>query len=268
MSSLDNLDYDQPLKTMFKYTSFKNAFNILTNNKIYFAKLSEFNDPFDGLMAPDLSTKEKKESYIKDAKQMFGINSSMEYNQEQEFLNNQEHADKLARITADEVAKGDPNGFCCLTHTSDSLPMWAHYANNHTGCCLVFDFSKYLDQKEEDQFPFHNIKKIEYQKDFPMHSLRRFWHYYAHKSLEWEYEKEWRAVMFAKPFMQSYPNPFLAQKSNGPGLYSLGDFLCGVILGDKMEDAYKEVIKSVAHQRNINVQQASRKLYEYGIEVL
>ena len=266
MSSLDDLDYDEPLKTMYKYTSFKSAFNILTSNKIYFAKLSEFNDPFDGLMAYDLSAEKKRESYLNDAQQMFG--AAMEDSQKQKFLNNQEYANKLVRITADEVAKGDPNGFCCLTQTYESLPMWAHYANNHTGCCLVFDFSKYLDQKEEDQFPFHNIKKIEYQKDFPMHSLGRYWHYYAHKSLEWGYEKEWRAVMLAKPFMRSYSNTFVAQKSNGPGLYPLGDFVCGVILGDKMEDAYKEVIKSVAGQRNINVQQASRKLYEYGIEVL
>ena len=271
MSVLDDLDYDEPLKTMYKYASFKSAFNILKSNEIYFAKLSEFNDPFDGLMTPGLSTIEERKTFIENAKKTAleqGSNSTISKDLEQMVMNNQETADQLARTVADGLVKIDSHGFCCLTNTCQSLPMWAHYADNHTGCCLVFDFSTYSRQKEEKCFPFNYMKEIKYHDHLPMHNMERVWHYYGHKSREWEYEHEWRAIMYKKEILQEhYPNSFLSEKSNGSGLYPC-NFLCGVILGDKMEDAYKEVIKIVARQRGIYVQQASRKLYEYGIEVL
>ena len=265
---MSDTDYDIPLKpTLYKYTSFKSAFSILTSNKIYFAKLSEFNDPFDGLMALDLSTIEKRKDFLEHWKKTTldsGGKWRMKENNEQEFINNQDKADRTARVVADSVLKKDSRGFCCLTDTYESLPMWGHYANDHTGCCLVFDFSKYLDQSEEDRFPFHHMKKIAYQEDLPTHGVSRPWHYYAHKSLEWEYEQEWRAIMFNQPTAFS---PFLAKSANGSGLYQLGDFLCGVILGDKMKEDDKEAIKAAVRQRGISLQYASRELYKYGIRL-
>ena len=271
MSILDELDYDEPLQTMYKYTSFKSAFNILKSNEIYFAKLSEFNDPFDGLITLGLRTTEKRKAFIENYKKAAlerGRNSPIDKDAEQIFINDQGMADRLARGVADDLVRTNPYGFCCLTNTCQSLPMWAHYADNHTGCCLVFDFSTYSRQKEEECFPFNYMKEIKYHDDLPTHNMEGAWHYYAHKSREWEYEHEWRAIMHDKESLQQhYPNSFLSKKSNGSGLYPC-NFLRGVILGDKMEDAYKEVIKIVAHQRKIYVQQASRKLYEYGIAVL
>ena len=271
MSVLDDLDYDEPLKTMYKYASFKSAFNILKSNEIYFAKLSEFNDPFDGLMTPDLGTIEKRKIFIENAKKRaieLERNWIMDKNLEQTIVNNQEVADHFARAVADDLMAIDSQGFCCLTDTCQSLPMWAHYADNHAGCCLVFDFSTYSSQKQQEEcFPFNYMKEIKYHDDLPTHNMEGVWHYYGHKSREWEYEHEWRAIMYKKEILQQhYPDSFLSKKSNGSGLYPC-NFLCGVILGDKMEDAYKEVIKIVARQRGIYVRQASRKLYEYGIEV-
>ena len=259
--------FDKPPEKMYKYTSFRRAFNMLTDNKIYFSKFSEFNDPFDGLMTLDLSTDKKKNDFIASAKLLvttLGKNWTADEKQEQEFVNNQVEVDAFARTTADELREESIVGFCCLTKTSQSLPMWAHYADNHTGCCLIFDFSKYSHHNWDERFPFHHMKRIKYQKNLPTHELSQIWHYYAHKSHEWKYEQEWRAVMFKN----AYPSSFLTQASNGAGFYELNNFLCGVILGYKMEDAYKEVIKAVARQRDIYVQQASRKLYEYGIEIL
>ena len=268
---MSELSYDNPPETMYKYTSFKSAFNILKNNEIYFAKLSEFNDPFDGLITPSFSTTEKRKIFMENAKKKAlerGINSPLGKNAEQIFINDQETADWLTRALADNWVKENSHGFCCLTNTRQSLPMWAHYADNHAGCCLVFDFSTYSRQKQEECFPFNYMTEIKYHDDLPTLNMESPWHYYAHKSREWEHEHEWRAIMYSKESLQRHdPNSFLSQKSNGSGLYPC-NFLCGVILGDKMEDAHKEVIKIVAHQRKIYVQQASRKLYEYGIEVL
>ena len=260
--------FDNPLETMYKYTSFKCTFDILMKNKIYFAKFSQFNDPFDGPITFDLDTPEGRKTFMTNLKKKARESGRYITIDEQEFVANPSEADMLVR-KMNEWQKKDSTGFCCLTDTYQSLPMWAHYADNHKGCCLIFDFSKYSSQKShEDRFPFHCIKEIEYQADPRKYNMDHIWHFYAYKSCEWEYEHEWRAVMFDKNMLPSLSSdPFLYRESNGAGLYPLGDFLCGVILGYNMTDADKKSIKVVARQRGISVQQASPKLYKYGIHL-
>ena len=179
-------------------------------------------------------------------------------------------ANIFARNVVNRWQEEDSTGFCCLTDTYQSLPMWAHYADNHAGCCLVFDFSKYSDQRlQKDRFPFHYMKKIEYQVSLPKHNMDSIRHEYSYKSHEWEYEHEWRAVMFDKsvPRQLLRPNSFLTRESNGAGLYPLGDFLHGVILGYKMKNDDKKDINVAARQRGIFVQQASPELYKYGMRL-
>ena len=259
---------DKPPKTMYKYTSFKRTFDILLNNKIYFAKSLEFNDPFDGPFTLDYSTPESRRAIVKDIEQNAPEkNWLIDEKQKQAFIKNPHH-DAFILDARNKFQKEDPAGFCCLTDTCQSMPMWAHYAANHSGCCLVFDFSKHSQKSPKDDFPFYWMKKIKYQKDLPKYSTGRIWHYYAYKSCEWEYEHEWRAVMFGKKTLcRLPPDSFLYRETNGAGLYSLGNFLHGVILGHKMEEAFKEVIKVAARQRGIVVQQASPEVYEYGIRL-
>ena len=260
--------FDKPPETMYKYTSSTRALEILMNNKIYFAKFSDFNDPFDGLTSLDLDTFESRKAFIENLEKKareYGKSMTIEYNQK--LVDNPSEANIFARNVVNSWQK-DFTGFCCLTDTYQSLPMWAHYADNHAGCCLVFDFSKYSDQKsQKDRFPFHFMKKIEYQTSLPKHNMDGIQPAYAYKSCEWEYEREWRAVMFSKnvPHQLLSPNSFLTKESNGSGFYPLGNFLCGVILGYKMKDDHKKDVKIAARQRGVSVQQASSKLYEYGI---
>ena len=271
MSDLNSeLIIDTPLKKMYKYTSFHRALDILMRNKIYFAKLSQFNDPFERLMTIDSNTPKGRRTFIENMEKYMierSPDAVITEEQKQEFVDNPSAADAFNHAVIDMLKK-DSTGFCCLTDTYESLPMWAHYANNHTGCCLVFDFSKYPNQAtEEDTFPFHHMKKVEYRENLPTYNMGRPWHDYFYKSNEWQYEHEWRAIMFNKEVSLKSPNPFLRQKSHGTGLYSLGDFLCGIILGNKMMDVHKKSIKIAARQRRISVQQASPKLYKYGIHL-
>ena len=265
---------DIPLKKMYKYTSFDRALDILMRNRIYFAKLSEFNDPFERLVTLDSDTPEGRrtliENMVKKARERWPNMSmaAMTEEQKQEFVNNPSAADRLNRAVINELLK-DSTGFCCLTNTCQSLPMWAHYANSHTGCCLMFDFSKYPDQKmEENDFPFHYMTKIKYGEKLPKYNMGRLWIGYSYKSIEWQYENEWRAVMYDKDIASgSFSNPVLIKKSNGANFYPLGKFLREVILGYKMNDTHKMCIMLAAKQRNISVRQASPELYKYGIRL-
>ena len=270
VKDMHDLHFDEPPKTMYKYTSSKRAFDILMNNKIYFAQFSEFNDPFDRLVALDIDTPEGRKIFIENSKKKaheFGRDITIE---NQKFVDNPSEADIFARTIMNSWQTEDTTVFCCLTDTYQSLPMWAHYAGNHTGCCLVFDFSKYSNQKSlKGNFPFHYMKRIEYQDDLPKYNMDSTWHDYSYKSREWEYEHEWRAVMFGKSRLRQLllPHSFLNKVSNGAGLYPLGDFLHGVILGHKMKDNDKKDINVAARQRGIFVQQASPELYKYGMRL-
>ena len=262
---MSDSSYDKPPETMYKYTSFKNALNILTSNKIYFAHLSEFNDPFDGRVILDIETPENRKVYMEYIEEKARKrNLILDEKKIQEFVNNPSH--EFACDVRDRILK-ENLGFCCLTDTCQSLPMWAHYAGNHTGCCLVLDFSKHSHQKSpEDDFPFYSMKKIKYRSDLPKYNMNSTWLYYVYKSREWEYENEWRAVMFGKKTLRNLPpDSLLYRESNGKGLYPLGNFLHGVILGHNMEYACKKDIKDAASQCGISVQQASPEVYKYGM---
>ncbi len=88
--------------------------------------------------------------------------------------------------------------------------MWAHYADQHKGCCLEFDFSHYKsDYNCEECFPFAFVEQIDYLDNLPTlddtKAVRphKKGSIYMTKFKHWEYEKEWRAVMYKgayKPF--------------------------------------------------------------------
>jgi hypothetical protein len=90
----------------------------------------------------------------------------------------------------------DVVGFVSLTEMANSMLMWAHYANNHTGVCIGWTVG-------EQQFPGNSFE-IEYSEDrtevgfgefaradatIDLDILYRILHT---KHTNWSYEKEWR----------------------------------------------------------------------------
>lgn len=85
------------------------------------------------------------------------------------------------------------------------MPMWAHYASNHKGMCVEYDFSQ-LDAEEtfskklfpvgyeENRYNITNLIKLSFQKEPDMRVyLLYFLMQLKHKS--WGYEKEWRILL-------------------------------------------------------------------------
>lgn len=87
-------------------------------------------------------------------------------------------------------------GILCLSERSDSILMWSHYANAHTGFVLSFDITV------DPEFFFAPIR-VDYTDEYPSYShirepkgiiekgMRR-------KSKEWIYEKEVRIIKTKK----------------------------------------------------------------------
>lgn len=96
----------------------------------------------------------------------------------------------------------------CVSEIPDSVAMWAHYAQNHTGFVLQFRSSDELDSSLLLACP------VIYQSEPPSLPTLQLWarfssvtatidwqavfhEYYHVKSPEWSYEKEWRVLSFS-----------------------------------------------------------------------
>jgi len=98
----------------------------------------------------------------------------------------------------------------CFSRRPDVLPMWAHYANNHSGFVIEIDESKLIEYFEagfihdveyKDQIGFCDVSVIEYAARTmkPRHVHRAqslaFRSAYFTKSDHWSYEMERRLVL-------------------------------------------------------------------------
>ena len=266
---MDDYPFDCNIpKWLYKYTCARRALEILEEYKIYFAKPSEFNDPFDGLRMINIKTLEDRKLYIENYEKMakdHGL-SPMPVAEKEKILHDEEFAKNFSKNMQKTEEHMITIGYCCLSSVSDSLPMWAHYADNHKGCCLMFDFNNYCESNSESEyFPFMHMNKIEYCNDLPKHNMSILYGEYFHKSIEWEYEQEWRAMMHDCSMCKDDPD---VREYKGYGSYRLPkNIIHGVILGYKMEISDKKRIKIAASKHGITVYQTDIKTDQYGMDI-
>lgn len=104
---------------------------------------------------------------------------------------------------------------CSFSERNDSVLMWSHYAQNHTGFCVEYDFRF---QTGEDP-RLRMLHPVIYQMDIfdsteylipidPKPTVNIMLPTLAaiHKSPDWQYEKEWRLVLSIGNWI--IPNPY------------------------------------------------------------
>lgn len=80
----------------------------------------------------------------------------------------------------------------CFTETYNSILMWSHYANNHQGFCIAYDFKDLntlipLPVIYTNKMP--NLVELNAMNDYD--GMKEC---FLIKSIEWKYEKEWRLI--------------------------------------------------------------------------
>ncbi len=128
----------------------------------------------------------------------------------------------------------------CFSEDNTSLLMWSHYAWNHKGFCIEYDFNNSAYSK--------HLKPVQYtkdrhfiSKDFRDGSNRDFGNSIIaaalYKSDVWDYEKEWRLVIGRNDSLnpQDLLNPQYIDKI--PYL-CLKDFITAVYIGAKADQKY------------------------------
>ena len=121
---------------LFKYYSLSNdeelnkkKFQTLSEGKLFMSEIKDFNDPFDG----------------------------------KSFFYNPESLEDIDRLRVHKGRLIDDftvfiRGTCFTANGVQSMPMWAHYANNHKGFCVSYDVKENLELKS-------NIFPIQYTEE-------------------------------------------------------------------------------------------------------
>ena len=149
----------------------------------------------------------------------------------------------------------------CLSEVYDSMLMWSHYAKDHTGYCIEYEFDEkdmfynHLHQVvyTKDRYAVSKTDVLEGNKDFLYKTTCR-------KSDVWSYEKEWRIITanFNKVMPQKLKYP------NGKYVLDLKDNIKAFYLGAKISDDFKYEMIQFGERNGISVYQMmlSSKTYE------
>jgi hypothetical protein len=245
--------------SLYRYRSCTNhSIDAFKNDKFLLTKPTIFNDPYDALLFVDknkilnqilsVSLQESDErinrllndsGYRENEEEKFGksfikkIIENALHNKKQkvdksdfwEFQKTyQEHRiDLIIELSLKSLRQCALVG--CLSENVDSILMWSHYASNHTGFVLNYDFkelyridiglanvqgSHFLDKKispilyKKERFDATYYIEFHYIDDFYRHLGLRlhypffdklfYYKFFLYKSTEWGYEKEWRII--------------------------------------------------------------------------
>lgn len=227
--------------SLFRYRSFnKYSIENLMNEQERLSYPSEFNDPFDsgmkidyelvsrelflhrnmdnmisGLEKSGVTVSDQEYKKIRDsedpfyefAKHIAQFDKNLQ-GKEEEFANVMSET-ALAQIK--EIFSGYKvsfqNGYLvmCVSETKDEVLMWSHYASDHSGFCIEYNFQELGPYNPQSRLlcpviytdklfdASHYIMQPFLRKD---HSFNNLFGIYPSisKSPKWEYEKEWRIV--------------------------------------------------------------------------
>lgn len=151
-------------KSIYKYYSLNEYnFESVQNKYLYFAKPSDFNDPFD--------CNNNLISFINENSK----NKTRHKTKEKKF------AEKMKNI-----------GICCFSRTKDSVLMWSHYASKHQGFCIEYRTNQDIDGINPLDINYvSKFKKAQYFEK----AERAIFHLLFTKSNDWKYEKELRVPL-------------------------------------------------------------------------
>lgn len=165
--------------------------DVLQDLRIRFSQPRIYNDPFE--LRPVASSAITEEQFNNIMPVLIGYHGEPKEAVDEtrkityrDFLADSSH---ILRLIQEVMASG--NLALCLTEVPDSLLMWAHYGLFHKGFVIGFDVTNEFFTCPQGSF---FLKRITYQQQrptviFPNPNPDET---YFTKSIEWEYEKEWR----------------------------------------------------------------------------
>lgn len=281
------------MKYLYKFSEINSdKLKSLSLNKLWFSKLSDLNDPFEGeyvirSQASGLSeiiTAMKGKLYsnggngnpeLMDAIKQLELRSNEKIS-EKEIIQLIELFDGFLEEHIQAAKKICTCSFIQKSNGNDPLLnnlMWSHYANGLRGYCLKYDEEKLFQTSGTESNPIltkitvgyvdavKSMNSINYFSEnfheyFPgifLPARIKMYNLFSTKSKDWEYENECR---------------FLSGQMGG--MPHSGDALKEVIIGEKISQKHLEQLKTSALKSNPNVvfKKAIVKTGTYNIELV
>lgn len=262
---------DPSVKSLYKYLPWsKRTKDILTTERIWYSKVTEFDDPFEGIY--NIKSDASPESLIALAiKQK--VKGGFTWNQISSFIRDNivgdTHIDFMGNIDGLNIQKSfidkidnlietalqnfENIGVLSLSEDPRSILMWTHYANQHKGICI--EFRREYGEPSTDDI---HCRPVTYAQRYPvpgMDDLLKEDHLLTDKvvftkSIDWAYEKEWRVW-----------------KDVGGKLYPTPGPIKSIILGQKWNGVLAE-IRRLADIHGAKLREAKKKEGSYDLELI
>ena len=245
---------NHPMPTsLFKYQTLS-AYSLaaLVNNTVWLAKPRTFNDPFDcGVTLDKNKFRESLDHAITHAHQ-HSRSEDLSGKDLSGLRPGDENAYEKFRLGIKSLLQ--EMGVLCLTEVSDSMLMWSHYANNHRGFCVEFDFSSDTQLRKiaravrySDHFP--SLSAVDLVGPDKYEALDALW---LTKAECWAYEREWRVMM-----------------PKGGKSYQAPSKIFSVIFGARMPESDRFMIaQALRHEQDLRFREAVIEEDKFTIAII
>jgi len=260
-------------KRLFKFRSVdrnreSRTSNIFTCNELFFASPPQLNDPWES--QPQFTIENINDPNYRTR---FVEHMSKIMLEEKPRDNKEEVKDWLQNLPAEQVEQYtaeqekivhskwmNESRIYSLSATNSHPLLWSHYADSHSGYCLVFDASTDI---------FGNAMKITYLDDYPSIDIldndndRLLRTSILSKARFWTYEEEYRLVSM-EPNIQDV----LPVKNNI--WHYPKELLIGVVFGCRMGKEDRDwIIKFLEEARkNVQLMEAKKNEYHYSLDII
>lgn len=223
---------------VYKYESV-NTYSLknLKAQAIYMASPLSFNDPYD--CALHAVMKEMSDADLERLIKYYVEQEDVPEPVKKQFLSASKDELKAMLFRASKSAIDytvqqflDLRGVSCFSEKKDDLLMWAHYGGCYRGFCLEFrtDFEMFNKLRQVNycpELPHMDVAACLIDKDFDhMAEL------YCTKSINWQYEQEWRLIHQKAGTSYIYPPEALKGIYFGPNMeHEMMEILCLIIQG-------------------------------------
>ena len=145
--------------------------------KLWLSQAGEFNDPFDCAF---LYNHHSKEIYDRDTEYNLAVKEGLkQYDRDKE-------SEKLQQKVF----------VACFSERNNSMLMWSHYAEQHTGLCVGYRLHELI--KKYNIFPVIYNNQMPQISDISNADEGILYKSILTKCVDWSYEKEWRIIVIDK----------------------------------------------------------------------
>ena len=261
----------------YKYLTSDVAIKILKTQTVLCSAPECFNDPFDSQLPIQFDSLDEEliRSRLSDAildkiSNIFKkTKPTLTKENKNEIFKDISISETLRKLCS-EIDEKIKTEFCsdrifCVSEIFDSLLMWAHYSDNHKGAVIRF-------RCLPGDYAFNAAKRVIYSTELPKLVIEELIEGYFSKervvekkivseilltkSIDWEYEKEWRIILLQQ-------NPFTKQDLRGV----VSKEIDAIYLGCKMLPENEETIKNIvkAKLNHVKIFKAQKSNCEFKL---